>query len=138
MVSIATTPRELLQLETTHQMLETYIWLGHRFESRFPDIKKATKECEICVQLIGKALRQGLFHQGAEGRAKGGYSKRLYGRGNGESSWLDSDEAPGGGAKKDMFDNDYGFFTVRDRDGDGRPRRAKWNRAQKTKKMRYQ
>ena len=53
----ASSATELLALETSHQIVEAYIWLSYRFPGRFPDRELAMLECEEAVKLISESLR---------------------------------------------------------------------------------
>lgn len=57
----AASATELLDLETSHQIVEAYIWLSYRFPGRFPDRELAVAECEEAVELISESLRDVTF-----------------------------------------------------------------------------
>eukprot|EP01041_Mallomonas_annulata_P008775 gene8775-18149_t len=50
------TPEQLLKLESIHQMIDLYIWLGRRFDS-FVDVSLAVEECKLVCIMVDSALR---------------------------------------------------------------------------------
>lgn len=53
---IPKTPEQMLKLETLHQLIEVYIWLGMRYPDAFYELEQAKKLCSECNDLINKGI----------------------------------------------------------------------------------
>ena len=55
-IEIPNTPEKLLKLETLHQLVEVYVWLGLRYPEQFYELEVAQQLCRDCSELIEQGI----------------------------------------------------------------------------------